>query len=64
MSNLGKVFNLYNLFNLAKRDFRIHSTPKDFGQHYLNSNKRKTKGENEDKDSKGFCRCTRRTLWA
>lgn len=32
-----------NLFNLAKRDFRIHSTPKDFGQQYLNSNKRKNK---------------------
>lgn len=48
MSNLGKVFNLYNpymnnLFISAKEDFRIHSTPKDFGQHYLNSNKRKNK---------------------
>ena len=48
MNNLGRMFSLYqpymnNLFNLAKEDFRIHSTPKDFGQHYLNSNKRKNK---------------------
>ena len=48
MNNLGRIFSVYepymnNLFNLAKRDFRIHSTPKDFGQCYLNSNKRKNK---------------------
>lgn len=48
MSNLGKVFNLYNpymnnLFISAKEDFCICSTPKDFGQRYLNSNKRKNK---------------------